>query len=85
MHIVGGDHRTQVTLPVHLPQKRVQSFGRSLIQIAGWLVGQQDSGFGDQRSCHCDPLLLATRQHAGAMGQPIAKSKTLEYGFGPSL
>ena len=32
-----------------------------------------------KRPGHSDPLLLATRQHAGPMRQPIAQSKTLEY------
>ena len=58
MQIMGGNNRTEVSLPVHLPQKRVQSFGRSLIQISGWLIGQQHRGFGDQRTGHSDPLLL---------------------------
>ena len=39
MHVVRRDHRTQVTLTVHLPQKRVQSFGRTLVQIAGYFFG----------------------------------------------
>ena len=59
----------------------MQSFGRSLIQVAGWLICQQNRWFGDQRSGHRNPLLLAP-ESMGAVGQTIAKSKPLENGFG---
>jgi len=84
MQIVGRNHRTEVPLPVHLPQKRVQSFGRLLVQVARGLIRQQNRGFGYQRPGDRDPLLLASRQHGRPVSQPIAKSKSLEYGGGTS-
>jgi len=80
---MGRDHRAEVPLLVHLPQKRVQSFGRPLIQISGGLVGQQNGGLGHQRTGHRNALLFTARQHARPVRKAIRKSKPLEYRFGP--
>jgi hypothetical protein len=85
MHVVGRYHRTKVPLPVHLPQKRVQSFGRSFIQIPRGLIREQDRWFGDQRTSDSDSLLFPARQHVRPMRQPIAESKSLEYRIRASL
>jgi hypothetical protein len=79
---MGRNHRAQVPLLVHFPQKRVQSFGRLFVEVARGFIGQEHRGFGDQRSRHRDTLLLAAGKHRRPMDQPIRKSKTLEYGAG---
>src|SRR5262249_46385584 len=35
------------------------------MQVAGWLVGQKELGFGDDRTSDSDQLLLSTRKLAG--------------------
>ena len=40
------------------------------VEVAGWLVGQQQGGLVDQRAGDGDPLLLAARKLAGMMVAP---------------
>ncbi len=71
--IVGGDDRRQMITLVHLAQEPVQRIGRQLVEIAGRLVGQEHARPHDQRPGNRHALLLAARQHPGAMRQPLAE------------
>ena len=59
---------------MHLAQQRVQRVGGLLVEVAGRLVGQQQRRPHDQRPRHRDPLLLAARQHARPVRQPLAET-----------
>ncbi len=63
---------------MHLAQQLVQRISGLLVEIAGRLVGQQHRRTHDERPGHRDALLLATRQHARAVRQPVAQPDTLE-------
>src|SRR3972149_8819069 len=52
--------------PQTLKERQYLVAGRA-VQIAGWLVGQNQAGIVHQRAGDGDPLLFAARQTRGAM------------------
>ena len=62
---VVGDHDDRLPeLPVQLLQHAQHELGVRRIQIAGRLIGKQDSGAVDDRACQSNSLLLAPRELA---------------------
>ena len=72
--VVGGDDRGQAGVAVHLAQELVQRLGRVLVQVAGRLVGDQQRRRHRQGARHRHALLLATRQHAGHVREPVGET-----------
>ena len=68
--VVRGDDRGEPRFGVHLPQQLMQRVGGRLVQIAGWLVGEEERGLHHQRPRHRDSLLLAAREHPRTMIEP---------------
>ena len=71
-----GDHHHGLpeflTGDLHQAQNVLAGLG---VEIAGWLVGQQDGGFGGERPGNGDPLLLPARQLAGQVLQLLFQAK----------
>src|SRR6266700_2724245 len=71
-----GDHHDRLSDVAHrLLQEGQQARGGVGVQVAGGLVGEDDVRPGDQGARARHPLLLAARQLAGAMVQPVAEAE----------
>ena len=46
-------------------QQAKHGFGRTVIEVARWLVGQQQAGLCDQRPCQRNALLFPTGKLSG--------------------
>jgi hypothetical protein len=80
---VSDDDSGQSLFSLQLPDQRVNLISRALIQISGRLVGQEQRGRRDQRPGQSDPLPLAPRKLAGAMGDAPGQPDTSEQNVGP--
>ena len=56
--------------------------GGGLVEIAGGLVGEDQSGPVGERAGDGDALLLAARKLARPVGQPLGEAERAEQGFG---
>lgn len=63
-----GDEDDRLALcAVGVSQEMYHQRGGFGVEVAGWLVGPEDSGAGDERTRQCDPLTLSTRKLGWAM------------------
>src|SRR3954453_5656479 len=67
--VVRGDERCQPVLTVHLAEERMECVRRVLVEVPRGLVGEEQRWFHHQGAGDRDQLLLAARQHPGAMLQ----------------
>src|SRR5579864_192243 len=67
-------HDDRAALLMELTQQAENDFFVLRVEIAGGLVGQNNSGVVDQRSRDADALLLATGELGRQMMRPVAKS-----------
>ena len=77
---------TRAALPS--PRTRLQEFGEDdvggrLVEIAGGLVGEDQSGPVGERAGDGDALLLAAGKLARAVGQAVGEAERAEQRFGP--
>jgi putative ABC transport system ATP-binding protein len=49
----------QAELGVHVAQQLMERIGGPFVEVAGWLIGEQQGRLHDQRAGHCHALLLA--------------------------
>ena len=69
--IVRDQNRGQVPLAAQIRQQRKDFFAGPFIQIAGWLVGQQQGRIAHQRARDGHALLLAAGEFTRAMLGPV--------------
>ena len=65
--IVRSDEGGQLVLAVQTRNQSENRFRRLSVEVAGRLIGQQQLGTGNERSCQSYPLLLTAGKLAGAM------------------
>ena len=65
-------------LLVELGENRHDLVAHLAVEVSGRLVGEQDAGPADDRSCDSDTLLLATRKLARPVVHTRAESNPLE-------
>ena len=65
--IVSGNQRSQLVFAVQSRDQFKNQLAGASIEIAGRLIGQQDSGLGDERTRQRNTLLFAAGKFAGAM------------------
>src|SRR5438552_3357852 len=63
---------------MHLAQEFMKSIGRSLVEIAGRLVREQDIGLHHEGPCHRHTLLLAPGQHASTISKTPVEIEALQ-------
>jgi len=80
--IVGDQHEGCLVLLLPAEQKLNDLRARRFVEIAGWLVGDEDRRMGRERARDGDPLLLAAGQLGGIMVAAIAQADGRELGFG---
>src|SRR5579859_2428118 len=81
--IVGDHHDRLADFPHRLLQECQQARGGVGVQVARGLVSEDDVRPGDQGPRTGHPLLLAARQLAWAMAQPVAEPELLHQGTEP--
>ena len=82
---MGGDQRRDPGVPYARQQFGEHGFGGLDVQVARWLVGQQDLGMIGQRARDRDALLLAAGELAWQMPQPPAKPKRAQQFGGTAI
>ena len=67
---------------VQFLEERDDLVGRGRVEVARWLVGEQDAGLVDERPCDRDALALPARELVGPVVQALAQAHALECFFG---
>ena len=80
-----GDHEDGLTLAVDLAEQVQQLIGGAAVQGPGGLVGQDQTGMGDQRPGHGGPLLLAAGHLVGILVQQLQDAQLAGDGVQPGL
>ena len=62
-----GDENDSVALLIEAFEQRHDLFTGFGIEVAGWLVGQDDRRIVDQCAGNCDPLALSAREFVRLM------------------
>src|SRR5688572_20196289 len=71
---VRDDDQDVLLPPMEIEQQRGHCGRRRLIEIPGWLVAQNEARLPNQRTRDGDALLLAARQLARAVIDPVAEA-----------
>ena len=72
------DDNGDAVLAIELRQRLHDLVRGAGIEVAGRLVGQQQTGLIDQGACDCDALLLAARELARRVALAVAEAQQLE-------
>ena len=83
--VVGGDQRGTAFLADQAEELGENDVGGVLVEVAGRLVGKDEGRPVGKRAGDGDALLLAARQLARPVGQPLGQAEKAEQGFGPGL
>src|SRR5690606_7763435 len=76
--VVGGDEGGAALLAYQVEKLVEDDIGGRLVEIAGGLVGEDESWSVGERAGDGDPLLLATREPGRTVGQPRAEAEAGE-------
>ena len=68
--VVGHQQDRDAAVPVQSPQELHHLLTGLTVQVAGWLVGQDQLGLVDQRAGYGHPLLFAAGELAGQVMGP---------------
>ena len=71
---VGHDQERCAAHLVQIEEESVDRVARLAVEVAGGFVGEDELGVHDESSGEGDPLLLAARELAGSMREPVAKA-----------
>ena len=82
--IVGHEHDGGAASRVNLAQKLHDVPAVGGIEIAGWLVRENDRGIVGERAGKCDALLLTTRQLRRIVMRPACQADFFEQRFCPA-
>ena len=80
--VVGGDQGGAAFLADQAEEFGEDDVGGGLVEIAGGLVGEDQSRAVGERAGDRDALLLAAGELARAVGQPLGEAERAEQGFG---
>ena len=73
-----GHHHGGPSLPMELLEDGESLEPATLVEVSGWLVGEDDGRVVDERARDGHPLLLATGELARTVGHPIREAHRSE-------
>src|SRR5690606_39462043 len=82
--VVGDDDEGGAGLVVELVQEVLHAEARVVVEVARRLVGEEDGGAADEGARDGDALLLAARELARVVVEPVAEADAAEQ-FGGGL
>ncbi len=69
VEIVGDEDAGESMLAVQLLDQGEDGLGGFAVEVAGWFVGEEKPGAGDEGAGEADALLLSAAEFAGAMAR----------------